>query len=112
MELQRYLHAGQFGDGLDLLAATDTDPREVIAMYPGLLPASSSYTPGLVPQTTEAAASIAAVTSSDASSAKAAKKALVNFLNVIRSDNVTSEWRSDIDTVLARSVNMHTSTPT
>lgn len=93
-----YLQAGQFGDGLDLLAATDTDPREVIAMYPGLLPASSTYK---VLDPTAEVANIAGVAKSDAE-ATAAKKALVNFLNVIRSDNVNSEWRSDIDTVLAR----------
>lgn len=65
-----------------------------------MLPASSTYKPNLVPAA-DGFTSMATVAKT-AADVLSAKKALVNFLNVIRSDNVHPEWRPDIDTVLAK----------
>jgi hypothetical protein len=93
-----YLREAQFAEGMDLLAATDTDPREIVSLFPNLLPASSSYSAVVPTQELNNIEDIAKTESQKV----AAKKALVNFLNVIRSDHVTTEWNQDIDTVLAR----------
>ena len=92
-----YLRNGQFVDGLELLAATNIDPREIIALFSGLLPASSEYKSTL--SATEIAKIMLAVSSTDKMTG--AKKALVDFLLVIKSDHVLPAWASDIDTTLA-----------
>lgn len=92
-----YLTMGRFADGFDLLAASNTDPREMIALFPDLLPKSSRYSTIV---STTGLTDIHQIVK-DPAKMREAHKALANFLTVMRSDHVPQEWASDIDTVLA-----------
>ena len=91
-----YLRSCDFSEGLDLLAATNIDPREIIHLYPGLLPKSTKYTPAAG---ADGIGSILSVAKTEADVAKA-KTALIQFLKIIKSD-APREWAADIDTALA-----------
>eukprot|EP00040_Diaphanoeca_grandis_P040391 m.261755 g.261755 ORF g.261755 m.261755 type:complete len:903 (+) comp43078_c0_seq1:282-2990(+) len=92
-----YLKMNRFADGFDLLAASNTDPREMIAIFPNLLPKSSSYSNTV---STTGISDISQIVK-NRDGLKDAQKALANFLNIMRSDHVPREWAADIDTVLA-----------
>lgn len=93
-EIQR----GSFSEGFNLLAASNVDPRGVVALFPGLLRKDSRYLrtvpidPGLTDITTVA---------NTTSKLRDAQRALAEFLSVIRIDSVNPEWNSDVDTALA-----------
>ena len=91
-----YLKMNRFADGFDLLAASNTDPREMIALFPDLLPKSSKYST-LV--STTGINDISQIVK-DPAGIREAHKALANFLTIMRSDHVPEAWASDIDTVL------------
>lgn len=92
-----YLKMNRFADGFDLLAASNTDPREMIAIFPNLLPKSSTYSTAVSMTGISDISQI--VKTKDG--LRDAQKALANFLNIMRSDHVPREWAADIDTVLA-----------
>ena len=89
-----YLRSCQFAEGLNLLAATNIDPREIISLYPGLLPKSTKYVPS------EGIENILSLAKKDEDVVNA-KSALIKFLHIIKSDHVPKDWAADIDTALA-----------
>eukprot|EP00051_Salpingoeca_urceolata_P025663 m.464125 g.464125 ORF g.464125 m.464125 type:complete len:883 (-) comp20356_c0_seq1:85-2733(-) len=94
-----YLSMGKVSDGLDLLAASNTDPREVLVLFPGLLPASSSYD-----KLTHSDHGLSDITSlvSGERELRAAYASLAKFLFVMRDGHIPRQWRPDIDTSLAQ----------
>lgn len=92
-----YLKMNRFADGFDLLAATNTDPREMISLFPGLLPKGSSYNPAV---STTGIHDIGQVVKTK-EDRREAQRALTTFLEVVRADLVTQAWARDIDTTLA-----------
>lgn len=92
-----YLKVNRFADGFDLLAASNTDPREMIALFPGLLPKSSTYNTAV---STTGIHDIGQVVKTK-EDRRDAQKALTVFLEVVRSDLIQQSWARDIDTALA-----------
>mmetsp|Transcript_25377 Transcript_25377/g.76453 ORF Transcript_25377/g.76453 Transcript_25377/m.76453 type:complete len:901 (+) Transcript_25377:89-2791(+) len=92
-----YLKMNRFADGFDLLAASNADPREMIALFPGLLPRSSSYNPSV---STTGILDIGQVVKTK-EDRRNAQRALTTFLEVVRTDLVQKAWAKDIDTALA-----------
>eukprot|EP00039_Didymoeca_costata_P027017 m.17221 g.17221 ORF g.17221 m.17221 type:complete len:869 (-) comp5949_c0_seq1:1100-3706(-) len=92
-----YMTQCHFSEGLELLAATNTDPREIISLFPGLLPKSSNYTSVMPTEDIESINNIA----NTPEKMESAKQALVGYLHIIKNDPVPKDWVTDIDTTLA-----------
>eukprot|EP00053_Salpingoeca_punica_P016097 m.150179 g.150179 ORF g.150179 m.150179 type:complete len:874 (-) comp16875_c0_seq2:376-2997(-) len=94
------LSQGQFAAGLELLAAANTDPREVLYLYGNLLSPGSTFQPTSNLANGLAESIIAVVRASDR--ATLALDALIPFLKVVREGSIPREWRPDVDTALAQ----------
>ncbi|XP_011236905.1 transforming growth factor-beta receptor-associated protein 1 isoform X2 [Mus musculus] len=90
----------QFLEAKELFRSSQLDVRELISLYPFLLPTSSSFTRSHPPL--HEYADLNQLTQGDQEKMAKCKRFLMSYLNEIRSTEVANGYKEDIDTALLK----------
>uniref|UniRef100_A0A8C8VN25 Transforming growth factor beta receptor associated protein 1 n=1 Tax=Pelusios castaneus TaxID=367368 RepID=A0A8C8VN25_9SAUR len=90
----------QFLEAKELFRTGQLDVRELISLYPFLLPTSSSFTRSHPPL--HEYADLNQLTQGDQEKMTKCKRFLMSYLNEVRSTEVTNGYKEDIDTALLK----------
>ncbi|XP_004435932.1 PREDICTED: transforming growth factor-beta receptor-associated protein 1 [Ceratotherium simum simum] len=90
----------QFLEAKELFRSSQLDVRELISLYPFLLPASSSFTRSHPPL--HEYADLNQLTQGDQEKMAKCKRFLMSYLNEVRSTEVANGYKEDIDTALLK----------